>query len=191
LSAERIEKAFGHHSDAILLPFAVTYDDLSRFEIQVFDAQPTAFENTQPRSVHQRSHERGGPRHAVEDGVDFAARQHQWQTGWAFSARKLQLVELAAQNVAVQEQERRKRLALGRGTDFASGRQVRHECGNLGFAHAVWVAFVEKEDKAFDPGNVGFFGAGAVVPRANLVPNSVKESRSGRDLVERLRLGGR
>ena len=53
--------------------------------------------------------------------------------------------------------------------------EVRQELLHLLEAHVARMAFVVKEDEAFDPADVGFFGAQAVVPGPNGVANLLQQ----------------
>ena len=54
---ERRDELFGQHADAVFRAFAVAHDDLPVAEIQIFNAQPQAFFQTQTRAVKQIRHQ--------------------------------------------------------------------------------------------------------------------------------------
>ena len=63
------------HGDPVLLPFAVANEDAPWFEVDVLDAQASAFQQTQPRAVKKAGHESRRAAHAREHGSDLFARE--------------------------------------------------------------------------------------------------------------------
>ena len=57
VQAQGFEKGIGEHSDAIILAFAVTDDDLVVCEIKVFDTQTQNFHEAQAAAIQKLSHE--------------------------------------------------------------------------------------------------------------------------------------
>ncbi len=77
-----------------------------------------------------------------------------------------EVVDLALKDVAVQEQERRQRLVLRRGTDVVGDCKVSEKGVDLGLGHLGGVAQVVEVDEAAHPEAVRLLGPLAVVARA-------------------------
>lgn len=77
--------------------------------------------------------------------------------------------------MAVQEQERRQRLVLGRGAGSTTFRQGAEELADLLHAQFVRVAAAVESDVAPDPAHVGLLRSATVVARADRLPDTVEE----------------
>jgi len=64
----------GEHGDAVFVTLARPHDDLASSGVHVLDAQAAALEEAEPGSVHQRRHEPGDAREAVQDETHLFAR---------------------------------------------------------------------------------------------------------------------
>src|SRR5712691_10325852 len=77
VAAQRLLEAVREHGDAVLLPLAVAHGQFVAFEVEVFHPQSRAFEEAQPRAVHQGSHEAQASVESTEDLADLLAAQDQ------------------------------------------------------------------------------------------------------------------
>lgn len=72
-------------------------------------------------------------------------------------------VSLLRQDGAVEEENRAECLVLGGGGNFAVGGEVGDKCADFLDAKVFWVLLFMKDDVAFDPVDIGLFGAVGVV----------------------------
>ena len=84
------------------------------------------------------------------------------------------------EDVAVEEEERRERLVLGRGGDAGMGREVREESVDLPLAHLGRMPLAVEQDEAADPGGVRLLGAEAVVAHPDRLAEAIEQTRSAR-----------
>jgi hypothetical protein len=83
-------------------------------------------------------------------------------------------VEGAVEDLAVEEEEGAEGLVLGGGGDVVIDGEVGEEGLDLGGAHIGGVFFAVKEDEAYDPVDVGLFGAEGVVFEAEFVSHLIE-----------------
>jgi hypothetical protein len=57
LLLQRLDERLRQHGASVLLSLAVSDDDLSTLEIDVFDTEPNAFHQAQTRTINQGGHE--------------------------------------------------------------------------------------------------------------------------------------
>ena len=84
------------------------------------------------------------------------------------------VVELLVEHFAVEEEQGAEGLILGGGGDVPLDGQVGQEGLDLRGAHLLGVALVVEEDEAFDPVDVGLFGADGVVLEADGLTNLIE-----------------
>jgi len=87
--------------------------------------------------------------------------------------------QLDLHDFLVQKQDRRTRLVLRRGRDFAVDGEVREKVLNLSRRHAGWVTVAVKQDESPNPQQVLLLGAVAVMQFAEVVANPVEEAGPG------------
>jgi hypothetical protein len=136
-------------------------------EVDVLDAQAEALRQAQAGAVQQRGDQPEVAVQLVEDPPDLLPGEYDGQP--SLLARPDEAVEgadLAAQDVAMQEEERRERLRLGRGADVVLRREVGEEGVDLRLAHRGGMTQAVEADEAPHPEAVGLLGAAAVVARA-------------------------
>jgi len=86
-------------------------------------------------------------------------------------------INVLLQDVTVQEENGREGLGLGGGGDVAVDGQVGEEGGDFGRAHVFGVAELVEVNKAFDPIDVGVFGAAGIMFDADGGAELVEEFR--------------
>jgi hypothetical protein len=109
-----------------------------------------------------------------------------------------QIAHVAPDHVSIEEQQRRKRLGLGRGADRLPDGQLRQEGIDLRLGHLGGVADLVERDEPFHPVAVGLFGAGAAVAGPQGLAQAVEElglprlrlSRIGRSAWRTCRCAG-
>lgn len=175
---ERFAKRLRQDGLPVLVPLAGPDRERVPGEVDVLDAEANGFEQAQARTVEQRRDEvrwAGQPgqdlRHfaAVEDDRQVLADRgtHEVVEPW----------RLDAEHFAVEEQERREGLVLGRGRAPFDRGEVREEGGDLGGAELAGVAESGVTDEATHPVHVGLFGARAVVAKAEGSGQLVEQAR--------------
>ena len=66
------------NGDAVFVSFAIANDDLVEVEIDIFDAEAEAFEQTKAGAVEKFGQQLVGARQGGNDAVDFIAGHDQW-----------------------------------------------------------------------------------------------------------------
>ena len=79
----------------------------------------------------------------------------------------LQPADVLLQDLLIQKQESASGLTLRGGGHLALDGQMRQELVHVLYAHVAGMALAVKHDKAFDPTQIGCFGAYALVPGTN------------------------
>jgi hypothetical protein len=115
-----------------------------------------------------------------ENRGDLGPGKDQGKTDGSFRPGDLHQVQLTAEDVLVEKEQRRECLALSRGAYVSAGGKMGDEGRDLGFSHLVGVSFAIEEYEALDPSDIGGFGAWAVMPSADLLPDSVEQARTSR-----------
>jgi hypothetical protein len=90
----------------------------------------------------------------------------------------LDVRQLCAEEIAVEEEQRRERLILCRGGDDPLGGEVREESADLVHTHLCRVSLAVKEDEALNPIGVGALGADAMMLQPQAPPDLLKERQS-------------
>jgi hypothetical protein len=179
--AKPIAARVRRHRHPVAAALGVAGGDVAEVEVEVLDSKSKALEDAHAGAVEKKDHKLGGSlevrqncRHlvAAEDGRQ-AARL-------AGTDHIVEPVELDLEHMAVEKEDRRKRLALGR-----YGHPALH--GEVG-EEAVEVVSVElargppvKLDVAADPGGVGLLGTDGVVADLDLGPHRSMRRRGRRD----------
>ena len=118
---------------------------------------------------------------SFEHAGDPMARQYDRKPCWCSCL--LDAVEprqFNAQDVLVHEQQRALGLVLRGRCYMLLDRQMRKECLDLRRGHRVRVPLAMEKDEAFNPVDVGLFGAQAVMFEANAIANAIEEAGRGR-----------
>jgi hypothetical protein len=82
---QRWSQSLRQQGDPVFLSLRVAYEEVTGLEINVLYAQPTAFEQAQPGTVHQLSHELWHTAQARKDAADLVAGEHDrqaWLSTW-------------------------------------------------------------------------------------------------------------
>ena len=178
----------GQDGHPVLSSLSVADDQLLAGEVHVLDAQAAALQQAEAGPVHQGRHEPRRTAHAAQHGDDLVAGEHHGQALRQAGARHLvEPRQLAAEDLAVEEEKGAERLVLGGGADLAPRGEVAEVPRHLGCAEAVGVPLPVKEDEAADPGDVRVLGAAAEVPGAQDAADAVEEP-GGRGDGGRLRV---
>ena len=112
---------------------------------------------------------------SLEHGADLVAGENDRQPRGALGAHDaVEPRQVHLQHVLVQEQEGAQRLVLGRGGDVPVDRQEREELRDFQRARLGRVPLAVEHDVAAYPRDVGFFGAAAVMARADGLADAVE-----------------
>lgn len=175
LLLQRWDGALGEDGDAVFVSFAVAHDNQVLGEIHIFDAQPEAFKQAQPTAIEQLADELIDAGQAGDDLLGFDGGEDGGQLFGLVGPGDVDAADVLIENVAIEEEEGGEGLVLrGRG-DVVIGGQVGEEGFDFGRAHLGGMAFLVEEDVAFDPAEVGFFGAQGVMVEAGAFAGLVEQ----------------
>ncbi len=175
------DDSFGERDNAILFPFAIAHGDGLVFEINVLDTQTDAFHQAQARAIEQLCHEFVGAVELGDDAQDLVTGEDGREAFGAFGAGEEDGLDVLVQDVAVEEEDGAESLILGGSGDASFLGEVGKESLDFWCAHFAGVTFVMEEDEAFDPVDVGFFGAIGIVFEAQGFADLVKQFFCHRD----------
>jgi hypothetical protein len=176
----------GQQRPAVLAALALAHHQQVLREVHVAHAQAQTLVQAQAGPVEQRGRQAARSVQVLEHGAHLVAREHHRQAPRGARPHHLvQALELAAQQHAVEEEQRAQRLVLRRGAHVPGLRQVREERHHLGCAHLVGMALAVEQDEAARPGHVRVLGADAVVARAQGEPELVEQLGLPRGLGRR------
>ena len=104
LALERWHERIGKECESVLVAFSRPHADGAVFEINVLDAELTAFFDTEPRTIHDSGHQAGLPLKSGENPGEFFAGGNRFE-GLAFrrARRKIQLPQVGFENVIENE----------------------------------------------------------------------------------------
>ncbi len=102
------------HGYAVLLALSVPDRYLASIEVDVLHTKAAGFEHAKSGSVHERGSQQGDALETREHGCDLLAGEDDGQVHRAFGTSDFHEIELALQDVAIEEDESGKRLVLGR-----------------------------------------------------------------------------
>jgi hypothetical protein len=77
------------HRAAVLLPFAISHNDLVPLEVDILHPKTNRFDHAHPRAVQELRDEPLGPRHPSDDFSDFATREDDRQAFRLFRANQI------------------------------------------------------------------------------------------------------
>jgi hypothetical protein len=150
----------------ILSAFALANDNMPGGEIEVFDPQLSAFQQTQTGTVEQAGHKLWNPAHLCESGLRLLSREHDRKTAGTPWPRKLVDPRgFNAENVLVQEHDGAEGLLVRGGARTPLHERVQ-KGRDVTCAELTWMLALMEFHEPTHPGNVGAFGAHAVVPGA-------------------------
>lgn len=175
LETKGFDGAGGEQGEAVFLAFAIAHDDLMLAEVDIFDAQAEGFEEAEAGAVEEEGDELVDAGDAVDNGAGFLFGEDGGQVLGRLGAGGLDGgVEGAIEDFAVEEKKGAEGLVLGGGGDVVIDGEVGEEGFDLGSAHIGRMFFAVKKDEAFDPVDVGLFGAVGIVFEAEPVPHLIE-----------------
>lgn len=151
-------QGLGQHGNPILPPCAVAHGDVVIGKIDILDAAPHALHQAQSGTREQTRHEGGHVAELGEHRVCFLTGEDRGETRRALRAfHSVQVWKRLFEDMPVQKQESMQGAVLGGGGDLLVEGKVGEQSADFGGPHVFGVAFVVKEDKAFDPTERGDF----------------------------------
>jgi hypothetical protein len=167
----------GQKGASILVALAVAYEDCATFEVEIRHPQPQAPEQAQSPAMERRSLQPGQAAQAREQGFDLAAPQHHRQVVRSFGSYDVvEPLDVAFEDVPVEEADRRQRLVLGRGAGVAVHGQGGEEGFDFALAHVGGMTLAVEDDEAADPVHVGLLGAQRVVTGTHGFADAVEQT---------------
>ena len=176
LALEGRDEGVGQDGGAVIFTFSIADDDLMIAEVNILDAQAHTFHQAQAAAIEQFCHELRQAGHFGDDGHGFLVGEDDGEGLGFFGADGIRGdIHLDVKNVAVEEEDSAEGLVLGGGGDMTLDGEMCDEGLDLIGAHVFGVAFIMKEDVAFDPVLVGLFGAVGVVFGADGVAHLIEQ----------------
>jgi hypothetical protein len=176
--AQFISSHLGQNGDAIFRSLAASDDDLAGVQVDVFHSESKCFEDAEAGSIEQDGDEAPGRREAADDRSHFVPTQEDRKADRPrCSDDALQPWHLAAENGAIEEQQRGERLILGRSRQVLFDCEMAEEGGHFSLAQFGGVPSSMVLDEADGPLDVRSFCPPAVMARSDSVTNSVEELR--------------
>ncbi len=160
MEAQRFEEDVGKHGDTVVFTLAITYNDLTIAEVQVFDAQAHDFHQAQSAAVHDLGHQFIGAVHISDHSFRLLPRE---DGGNVFGPGRTNgdegsFIQLDVENIAIQKEDGADRLVLCRSGDGFPVDDIGDEVVDLCNPQFARMPFVMVQDVPAYPGNVGFFG---------------------------------
>jgi len=168
--------AFRQAGYSIFGPFAIANDDLMLLAVHAFHPQTEGFQKTKFTPLEEWGDQPGCSAHRVEDSLDLLTGEHGGEAFGPFRAREIQgNLQRLVQDCPVQKEDDWKYLVSGGGRDIETHGVVGQENFHPLRTHVFGVAFVVKEDKVFNPGDVSLLHADGVAFTADDMTNLLKE----------------
>jgi hypothetical protein len=158
------DKAGREHGDPVLESFSVSDCDLALGEVDVLDPQAEALHEAEAAPIEELGHELIGGGEAADHLACLVLGEDGGEVVGASCADGLGGgLEIAVEDIAIQEEQGAEGLVLGGSGDVLVGGEVREEGFDLGRVHILRVPLVVEQDEAPDPVKVGLLGAQGIV----------------------------
>ena len=119
-----VQQSLGDHGSTVLAPFPVPQVDLPLLEVEILHPQLQRLQEAQAAAVQQSGDEAGRAIQALQDGPHLRWGQYDRQPLGSFCADQLvHPLQLALEDVGIEEEQGRQRLVLGTGADPPVGRE--------------------------------------------------------------------
>jgi hypothetical protein len=175
---ERRPHACRQHRDSIDPRFSIADAHLTTIEVDVFDAQGQSLEQSQPRPVQQLADEQHRTMQRAQDRGHLTFRQHDRQPNRTVRPYERRTpFRRSVEHIPVQEKHRAQRLVLRRRADSPLAREHRHKGQHLTLTEPIGVLETAEPDVPPHPADVRFFGATAVVARADRSTEPIEQLR--------------
>jgi hypothetical protein len=173
---QRLHDGLGQQRHAVLFPLPVPHGDLQTLEVQILDPLLQALVQPQSAPVKLHPHQPAPPLQLADDPHRLFGRVHHRQRlRLPRPHNVVEPAEVAFENFAIQEQQRRQSLILRRCRHLAFHRQVRQELGDFFRAHLQRMPHVMKNDEPPDPVDVRTLRLRPQVSRAAAVANLIQQ----------------
>jgi hypothetical protein len=161
-----------------LRPFPVPQVDLPLLEVEILDPQLQCFQQPEAAAVQQSGDQAGRAIQTLQNSPHLRRGQHYRQALGALRTDQLvHPLQLALEDVGVEEEQGGQSLVLGAGADPAGGGEGGQERAHFGLGHRVRVALAVEQDEVPDPSDVSGLGARAEVAQPRGRSNPVHQPR--------------
>jgi hypothetical protein len=180
-SAPRI--ASGSTVTRSLAPFPRRITISPRPKIDILDPESHRLVEPEAGAVEQGAEQTVGARELVQHRADLGAAQHHRKAGRGPGAKDgAEFPERAAEDLAIEKEQRAQRLALGGGRHPVGGGELGEKAGHVDLAQLAGVAEAVEPDVAANPGHICCLGSGTVVGGAQGLAKAHHEfGRCGRE----------
>lgn len=118
VSGEAIAHRAGQHGHPVAAAFRVADRDVTELEVDVLDPEPETLEDPHAGAIEQENGELNCALEVRQNRRNLIAAQHRWQaTRLPGADHVVEPLEIQLEDVAVEKQDRRQRLPLGRNRD--------------------------------------------------------------------------
>jgi hypothetical protein len=177
---QRSMEAIREDRDAVLEAFAVADEDLAEVEIRILDAQAEDLHEAHSAAVKELGHEKVRAGEPGQQGEDFLLGKHDGEAGGAFGAHEMEgRIQLFAQDVAEEEDQRVHGLVLGGGGNLFADGEVGEKSGDLRFGQPFGREGGMEGEESADPIHIGLFGADGIMPEADAGAEAIEQDGSG------------
>jgi len=159
-------------------PLPFSHDELMVGEVDVLDTELKALGEPKAGAVEESGDEPGRSGHRAEDARHLALGENHRKLPWPPCPYRVEIAQLSAQHVPVEEEQGAQRLILRRGADLAANGEMSEKRGDLLFAHLVGVTLAVKEDVLTDPVNIGLLRPPAAVLDSQRFTDAVEKAGS-------------
>ena len=151
---------------SVFLTFAVVDGEEHGIKIEAVDAKVDAFCQPQSAAVEEQDHEPVRWAKMMEDGINFAAGQHHGDVAMTLGANDaVDLAEVAAQDMAEEEEKSVKGLVLGGSRDSALHGEGGEESANLLITEVSGGPASDKSLKSTNPKAVDCQGLWGIIAK--------------------------
>src|SRR4029453_3580930 len=173
---KRIDDCARHHRRSVLLSFAAPDRDLVSIEIHILHPQLETLLQPKTRTVEQHADRPHRSVQTRQNTGKLLPAPNDGQTKRLFRPDDvLHLADRHLEYALVLEQQRRKRLILGRSAHVLFCRKPRQESGHVGCPQRGRVGHQIKRTVSANPADVGDFGTPAVMAHADRRSNTIEE----------------
>ena len=170
------DESLGQQGDAVLIALGVAHQNLPPGELDVLHAEADAFHDAHAGAIEQLSHELVEAGHLVEEPLRLVFGEHRGQaTVFAGADGVDGAGEFNLEHMAIEKEEGAEGLVLGGRGHRLVDRQPGEKGLDLGRVQLARMAQLVKADVAFDPVDVGGFGADGIALEADGVAYLVEK----------------
>ncbi len=145
-------------STSVFESFSMPDEDLHIVEIEVFNAKPEGFHESEAGSIEELGYEERCAGKVRQEAGYFNRREDDGQVAGLFgSDESIGQVEVDVEDMFVEKEDSIAGLILGRACDVAIDGKVGEVRNDMRGAELVGVLFIVEEDKPFGPSDISVF----------------------------------